>query len=297
MSRKEQAAKNRVGTVVADKYELRRLLGTGSSGAVYEGWHRFTDRPVAIKFLHADLLESDQHAKRFLREVRTAAKINHPNVCAVHDAGLDENDVPYLVQELLKGDDMHTLLEQADLGKKDIFDIAVQLLDALSALHEHGIVHRDIKPENVFLVESGGKRRVVKLLDFGIAKAMAGVPASSILTGVGMTVGTPHYMSPEQALAQELDARSDVYSVGVLMFDAYAGRPPFDETDVPTLLARIVRERAPSIRERCPDLDDWLVMIIDRALEPKPDDRWQTASEMAKALRTRGASVKPRAKS
>ncbi len=289
----ETLAERRVGTTLADKYEVRRLIGVGASGAVYEGWHRFTDRAVAIKVLHADLLESDAHVKRFLREVKTAAKIHHPNVCAVLDAGVDEKGAPYLVQELLKGDDMHTLLQNVELGKKDVFDVAVQLLDALSVLHEHGIVHRDIKPENVFLVSTGG-RRVVKLVDFGIAKSMAGGPGSSVLTASGMTLGTPHYMSREQALALDLDARTDVYSVGALLFDAYTGHPPFDEQDVPRLLMRIVRERAPRLAEVAPDLDGWLAEIIDRALEPDPDDRWPTAAEMAKALRTRGASAKKR---
>src|SRR5688572_3054272 len=210
-------AKQRLGTVLAGKYELQNLIATGGMGAVYGAWQPFLQRKVAVKILHADLVHCEDHVERFLRESRMASALNHPNIVTVLDGGVADDGAPYLVQELLEGEDLHTALSEDRIGTSDVFDIALSLLDALSAAHAAGIVHRDIKPENVFLAYEPGGIRKVKLLDFGIGKSER--PSDS-LTDPGFALGSPGYMSPEQALEQPVDARADIWGVGALLFHA-----------------------------------------------------------------------------
>ncbi len=264
------------------RYELTRLLGAGASGSVYDATHRYTERRVALKLLHPELNNSREHVGRFLREVRTMSALTHPGVAAILDAGRTPEDVPYLVTEFLEGTDMASSMERGPLEHGQVLDIGVQLLDALAAAHERGIVHRDVKPDNVFLTPRGEGVQV-KLLDFGIAKRLL-AHSSTALTAAGTTVGTPHYMSPEQARGELVDHRSDLWSVGALLFHALSGEPPFESRETAQLLGRIATEHPVSLGARSPSLDPDLIRIVDRALEPDRTERWQAAREMANAL-------------
>jgi eukaryotic-like serine/threonine-protein kinase len=279
-------AMKRLGTVLAGKYELKTLIATGGMGAVYAAWQPFLERQVAVKVLHADLVQCKDHVERFLRESRMASALNHPNIVTVLDGGVAEDGAPYLVQELLEGEDLHTALSEDRIGTSDVFDIALSLLDALSVAHAAGIVHRDIKPENVFLAYEAGGIRKVKLLDFGIGKSER---RSDSLTDPGFALGSPGYMSPEQALEQPVDARADIWGVGALLFHALAGVTPYHDENLVDLLTKIARAPAPSLAEFRPDLPAWLIQIVNRALCRECADRFQSASQMAEALRRRGA--------
>jgi serine/threonine-protein kinase len=236
-----------------------------------------------VKLLHGELLHSEQHVARFLREAEVAKTIQHPGVVGFLAAGVHDDGRPYLVQEFLHGEDMEEALRERSLGLPDILEIGMQLLDALGAVHAVGLVHRDVKPENVFLLhdEFGGLR--VKLVDFGVVKVAQDGGAQ--LTAAGSTVGTPYYMSPEQAQGRVIDARADLWSVGVVLFEALSGRLPFDDENPLIAMTRIVMEPAPSLASRRQDLPTGLVAVVDRALVRNRDARWQTAREMADALR------------
>ncbi len=284
----------RVGTVLDGKYELIRVIGSGASGAVYAARHRFTEQDVAVKVLHADLLDSRDHVARFLREARVAAAVRHPNVAAVIDAGREgEADGPYLVTELLTGEDLHARRKRQPLSLGEVLAVVHPLLLGLQAAHEVGVIHRDVKPENVFLASSmtRGARDgfVVKLIDFGIAKRPWSLNSVAV-TAADRTVGTPLYMSPEQIRGQFVDGRSDLWSVGIILHELLAGKPPFLDRDPVALLTKIVLERAPSIGERVGGLPANVIGAVDRALSPNPDERWPSAAAMAEAL-VRGTSA------
>jgi len=272
-----------VGGVVAGKYELVRVLGVGGMGAVYEALHRFTGKRVAVKLLHGTLAENENHARRFLREARAASAIGHPAIVDVLDAGQEAGGMLYLVLELLEGQDLAQAIYRRDLRTEEVVDVALQLLDGLSAAHERGIVHRDVKPENVYLVPNEKGPARVKILDFGIAKNMATPELSA--TVAGTILGTPFYMSPEQARGETVDARTDVWSTGALLFHCLAGRPPFIEENYNKLIVQILREKPPTLRSLRPDLPDAVLEAVERALQPDLELRWKSAREMAGALR------------
>ncbi len=283
----------RVGTVIDGKYELRRLLGMGATGSVYEAWHRYTARSVAVKVLHDHMVTNREAVGRFMREVRAASAIGHPVIVAVLDAGVtEEGGPPYMVQELLAGREMEKAMLRGELAVADIVEIGRQLLDGLAAAHAHRIIHRDVKPENVFLLRNDVGALQVKLVDFGVAKAIDSKTVTAALTLPGNTVGTPYYMSPEQARADPVDERTDIWSVGAVLFHAATGRPPFDSRKaLGDLLYKIVMTRAPRIRSVAPSLPDNLAEAVDRALEPDPDARWPSARAMCECLRRTSASI------
>src|SRR5687768_10712286 len=200
-------------------------------GAVYEGQDQLSRQRVAVKLLHPSLTASEEHVGRFLREARAASTVGHPCIVRVMDAGReDQGRTIFLVLELLTGETLAPRMERGGISMRDVLDIATQLLDALAAAHARAIVHRDIKPENVFLIHDARSGRVrVKLLDFGVAKHLIkhGGP-SSWDSMDGMIIGTPHYMSPEQCRGAAIDARTDLWSTGAMLFHVLAGEPPFD---------------------------------------------------------------------
>jgi len=289
----QTAIERRIGNVIAGKYEIQRVLGIGSTGAVYEAWHRFTDRPVAVKILHEHMLGNREAVGRFMREARAASAIGHPSIVTILDAGVTQEGPPYMVQELLQGHDLETAIEHQQLTWSDVMDIGAQLLDGLAAAHERDIVHRDIKPQNVFLLEGeGGRRHQVKLVDFGVAKALDGGRMSAALTLPGATVGTPYYMSPEQAKADPVDTRTDIWSVGAVLYHVSTGSPPFhSEKSLADLLVKIVMGDPPRVRDTRQDIPPQLAEAIDRAMQKSPDERWPTAAAMAEHLRKSDASI------
>jgi serine/threonine-protein kinase len=277
------SAQGDLGLMLGGRYQLVARLGSGTSGAVYRGRDLQDNRRVAVKLLHRDMLTSEEAVARFFREIGAAERIDHPGVVGFFGAGMAEDGRPYIVQEFLHGEDMEEALATGRLQLPEIFEVSLQLLDALGAVHAAGLVHRDVKPENVFLFfdEFGGIR--VKLVDFGIAKPKTVL--GDELTGAGQTVGTPHYMSPEQARGADLDARADLWSVGVVLFEALTGLLPFDDKSPFMILTKIVMEPAPKVAEARADLPEGLCTVVDRALQRDPAERWQTATDMAHALR------------
>lgn len=277
----DEVARACVGQVLADRYELQRLLGVGASGAVYEALHRYTQRSVAVKVMHSHLTAAPENVSRFLREARAAASIGHPGISQVLDAGTMEDGRPYLVHELLEGRSLEAAI--GDLSMDDIVRIGVELLAALEAAHAVQIVHRDVKPDNVFLVRKDGELSV-RLVDFGVAKNLHSPDASGILTKPGTAIGTPTYMAPEQVRALAVDARTDVWGVGAVLFHAATGRTHYVEHSLPMLLMRIVTDRPPRLRDVRADVPELLARAVDGALEPDLAKRWASARAMADVL-------------
>jgi serine/threonine-protein kinase len=280
----EEFAKRRLGEALDGRYELQDLLGVGMTGAVYRALHLYTQREVAVKVMHQQLLSDDNAVARFLREARSVAKIGHPAIVEVIDAGETRDRWPYVVLELLHGRSLTRAMREGDLGFDDVVAIGLDLLGGLAAAHGEGIVHRDLKPDNVFLLAEPGATRL-KILDFGVAKNLQSTGASGVLTKPGATVGTPSYMSPEQAKAAPVDERTDLWSAGALLFHVAAGRPPFAESTIPALLLKLVTSKPPPLGEVCPEAPKALQAAVDGALVADLNARWQSADEMAKALR------------
>lgn len=276
-------AKRRIGEVIDGRYELKRVLGVGMSGAVYEAHHKYTHRAVAVKVMHQQLVSDDNAVARFLREAKSVAKIGHPAIVEVIDAGETRDRMPFVALELLHGRSLGRALSEGPLPAASVIAVGVEILDGLAAAHGVGIVHRDMKPDNIFLLAEPGQSSL-KILDFGVAKNLNSTGASGVLTRPGATIGTPSYMSPEQARAGELDVRTDLWSTGALLFHAAAGRPPFHESSIPALLLKLVTQRPPRLAEFCPAAPAALQRAVDGALEPDLNARWRTAREMQAAL-------------
>ncbi len=277
-------ASERIGALVAEKYRLDRLLGTGGMGAVYEALHLFTDRRVAVKLLHAPYLEGTSVvAQRFLLEAKAAAAIPHPSVVEVLDAGVAAG-VPYVVFELLEGETLASALLEGHLNQGDLLDVAGQVLEMLELAHARGIVHRDIKPENVFVCRGAGGALRAKVLDFGIARRLDRPLDGAPLTQQGAVLGTPFYMSPEQMLGDPVDGRADVWAVGAVLFRGLSGYIPFEARSYAALLAELLQRGAAPLSRYRPDLPEALRAVVDRAMARDPEARWSSAAEMRRAL-------------
>ncbi|WP_407287153.1 protein kinase domain-containing protein [Streptomyces sp. BP-8] len=267
------------GGLVGDgRYRLTRRLGRGGMAEVFAAEDVRLGRTVAVKLLRADLAEDPVSKARFTREAQSVAGLNHHAVVAVYDSGEDlvgGNTVPYIVMELVEGRTIRDLLLNADAPPPDQALIIVSgVLEALAYSHQHGIVHRDIKPANVIITNSGA----VKVMDFGIARALHG--AQSTMTQTGMVMGTPQYLSPEQALGKTVDTRSDLYATGCLLYELLTLRPPFTgETPLSVVYQHVQDMPVPAseVADAVPPELDGLVM---RSLAKDPDDRFQTAEEM-----------------
>jgi serine/threonine protein kinase len=280
------AIEREIGSVVAGKYRLLRILGRGGMGVVFEAEHGMTRRRVAVKILHAHHRQTGDAAKRFINEAQAAGRIQHPNVVEVLDAGEDSDESLYLVLELLNGHDLATLLmRQRRIDVADTVTIIAQVLQALAVAHAQGIIHRDIKPENIFLTRSVTGEQHVKILDFGISKAInPGDGVALNVTQTNTTVGTPHYMSPEQARGERnLDARADLWAVGVVLYECLAGRVPFDGETYNDQIVKVITEPHPSLSQFDVPLE--LSRIVDRSLEKDRVKRYANASEMLAELR------------
>ena len=260
-------------------FNVVRVVGRGGMGVVLHAVDTCLQRDVAIKVLDPELAKDELAGTRFCREARAAASISHENVVAVHQVEHDEGkDLPFLVMELITGESLEKKLERdGRLSLKEIVSIGMQTAAGLAAAHEKGLIHRDIKPGNILLEKSGQR---VKLTDFGLARAAEDVR----LTRTGLVAGTPLYMSPEQASGEELDARSDLFSLGVVLYELAAGEPPFNGKTPLAVLKRVTEEQPVPLRERNPDLPEWFVHIVDRLLAKKPADRFQSAREVADTL-------------
>lgn len=260
-------------------FNVVRVVGRGGMGIVLHAVDTCLQRDVAIKVLDPELSRNELAVKRFCREARAAASISHENVVAVHQVEEDESkDLPFLVMELITGESLEKKLQRdGRLSLKEIVSIGMQTAAGLAAAHEKGLIHRDIKPGNILLEKSGQR---VKLTDFGLARTAEEVR----LTRTGLVAGTPLYMSPEQASGEELDARSDLFSLGTVLYELAAGEPPFNGKTPLAVLKRVTEEQPVPLRERNPDLPEWFVLLVDRLLAKKPADRFQSAREVANTL-------------
>jgi serine/threonine-protein kinase len=273
----------RVGARSVDgRYQLRHVLAYGGMGTVWVAHDLRLDRVVALKFLARHLGEDPVNRRRFAREATATAQLQSRHVVQIFDYGVDDG-TPYLVMERLEGEGLDARLRRRRrLGLRETADIVRQLAIGLSAAHERGLVHRDIKPSNVFLASSDGGE-VVKLLDFGLAKAVAGQPDITAHPGL---LGTPQYMSPEQVLCRPVDARSDVWSLGVLVFRMLTGRLPFDGT-IDEVLRKLCRSRSvPSASAYVDDLPWELDHFFELCLAREPAERLSTVDDVASALET-----------
>jgi serine/threonine protein kinase len=274
--------------VLAGRYHLLEKIGEGGMGSVFVARdERSSDdaqREVAIKVLHKTLITDDGAIARFRNEARAASTIDHPNVCRVLDVGEFEG-APFLVMERLVGENLATrLAREQTLPPVRAAEIVVELLAGLEAAHGRGVLHRDLKPENIFLARDG-ETTVAKIVDFGVAKFVGDDAERVKMTRTGALVGTPAYMSPEQALGEEVDVRSDVWATGVLLFEMLAGRLPFDAANYNAMLVKIATEPPPPIRTVLPALDGNLADLVDRALARRREERFGSAAEMAAAMR------------
>jgi serine/threonine-protein kinase len=282
-----QTQDQRIGVILDGKYELVRLIGEGGMGAVYEATHKLIGRRLAVKFLHASYAGNEEVITRFQREAQAAAQIGHENIIEVTDMGTAPDGAPYLVMEYLEGSDVKGAIEkEGRLSPKRTAHVLVQALSALQAAHAVGIIHRDLKPENIFLTSKGVNPDYVKLLDFGISKFRTfdseGVKG---LTQTGTVLGTPHYMSPEQARGeQSLTPQSDIYAMGVIMYQMLTGQIPFDAANYNALLIKILTEDPIPVEELNPELPSALVEIVKKAMARDLADRFTTCDELRERL-------------
>jgi serine/threonine-protein kinase len=273
----------RLGSVV-DKFTIVGVLGRGGMGAVYEARHARLSRRVAIKFLLPELARNREILRRFENEAKAAGQLEHPNLAAVTDLGRSEDGAPYLVMEFLQGEDLSKLLRRiGPLPVCRAIDIVLQACWGLAVAHKAGIVHRDLKPENLFLAEMGDGGDFVKVLDFGIAKLRS--PDGSFVTSTGTTFGTAHYMSPEQARgAAEVDERTDVWSLGVVLYELLSGRKPFEGDQFLHVVHQILSVEPPALASLRPGLPPALITAVARAMAKDAAGRFRTIQGFADAL-------------
>jgi eukaryotic-like serine/threonine-protein kinase len=295
----------RPGQVFAGKYRVDAILGSGAMGVVVAAHHLLLDRPVAIKFLHA-ASERPDSMTRFLREARSAGGLRSEHVARVLDVDVHEGDgpgivVPYIVMERLVGSDLAALLRaRGVLGVEEAVDHVLEACEAIAEAHRRGIVHRDLKPANLFLARRDGAKPLIKVLDFGIAKRatlvpqtidLHGSPPPTAITHEKAILGSPFYMSPEQMESSgEVDARTDIWALGVTLFELVTGKPPFMGTSLVQVYARITAQGEPAWQRQGATLSPGLVAVIEKCLKADRRERYASVGELAAALAPFGST-------
>ena len=263
------------------RYEIISELGRGSMGIVYKAKDPLIERLVAVKSINLQGLETrrrEEYEARFYQEAKAAGHLNHPNIVTIHDLG-ESSDMAYIAMELMEGRELHSDFgEMPRLPVDKALNIAIQVADGLSYAHQHGIVHRDIKPSNIMVLGDGH----VKIADFGIAK----MDSALSLTKTGMIMGSPLYMSPEQVKGDSITAQSDIFSLGIVLYQILTGRRPFFGDNANTLMYQIVNQAPPKSGSLNPEIPEMLDAIVTRCLEKNPKDRYPNAKELAKDLRS-----------
>jgi len=274
------------GTVVAEKYRVERLIGRGGMGAVYEATNVSIGKRVALKFLDRDASRDADAVARFQREAEAAGAIESAHIVHIFDSGTAHDGRPFLVMEYLAGEDLRARLKRdGRLSVADAIHVTGQVLRALARAHAAGIVHRDLKPDNVFLCRRDDDPIFVKLVDFGISKITRREATADTLTRRGVVLGTAFYMSPEQAQAlRDIDGRSDLFSVGAILFEALAGRPPHIGSVYEAVLIDICTKDAPDIRSLVPEVPAAVAEVIAKSLQRERAARWQDANDFYDAL-------------
>ncbi|AKU98536.1 Serine/threonine protein kinase PrkC, regulator of stationary phase [Labilithrix luteola] len=287
-----------LGRTIAGKFVVEKFLGGGAMGAVYRARWPALEKNVAIKVMHRSIAQEASFAARFAREAKAAARLDHPNSIRVIDSGEEADGLLYIAMEYVEGRDLYRVIhEDWPISDSDIVDILAQALSAIGVAHEMGVIHRDLKPENLMILpgrndgEEG--RYLVKVCDFGIAKITSkgadgseGASISHNLTTHGLVVGTPEYMSPEQARGERLDARSDIYSAGVILYQLLTGRTPFTGEHALAVVLQHVTANPPAPHEIYPDVHKGLEAVCVKAIAKEREDRYQTARDMRMALRS-----------
>jgi eukaryotic-like serine/threonine-protein kinase len=274
-----------LGDVLGEKYRIDAQIGEGGMARIYRATRLTTDKVVAIKVLHDNLRHNAESCTRFLREAETATTLRHLNVVQTLDLGTSAGGQPYIVLEFLSGNTLKAFAESRG-GRISFAEMLVFLnpiLDALEEAHALGIIHRDIKPENVFLAEERGTR-IPKLLDFGISRIRAPLDERRV-TGAGASFGTPSYMAPEQVLStKDADARSDIWSLGISMYELLTGELPFLGLNAPSVYLAIATSTPPSVHKLAPDLPNGVERIIARCLCKEPSERYASIADLARDL-------------
>ncbi|MDX6695710.1 MAG: eukaryotic-like serine/threonine-protein kinase [Blastocatellia bacterium] len=275
-----------IGQTLANKYRIEELINEGGMGAVYRGTHILMEKTVAVKVLHPALAADDTIVARFSREAKAASRISHPHALNVTDFGESDNGVVFLVMEYLHGKTLKEVIHEAGpMPLARVNEIIRQVCGALEAAHGEGVVHRDLKSDNIMLVDVSGGGDWAKVLDFGIAKITEKVGQDPALTAPNLIIGTPQYMSPEQcSQASEIDSRSDIYSLGVILFEMLSGHVPFTGESPTAIMMKHLQDAPPSILEERQDLPAAVGRVVARALAKRPEDRYQTVSELSESL-------------
>jgi serine/threonine protein kinase len=280
-SKATRAGDRLVGRMIENKYRLEERIGVGGMGTVYRATRLLIGDTVAIKLTHADFVK-DTEAERFRREAQAAARLKHPNAVSIYDFGVTNDGALYLVMELVEGESLrHIIKAQGALEPKAAGEIIRQVCAALDEAHRRHIVHRDVKPDNIIVNTAAGGTKV-KVLDFGVAK-LRDVPVTT-LTQTGSVVGTPHYMSPEQCLGEELDHRSDIYSAGVVLYEMLCGGVPFNSPISTAVIVQHVNQPPPPLCEKVGAVTPALERAVLHALEKKREARPQTAGALAEEV-------------
>jgi serine/threonine-protein kinase len=276
----------RIGDILADKYRVDAILGMGGMGVVVSAWHIELERRFAMKFLLPSLAQNFEAAERFRREARASARIQSENVARVLDVGTMDGGVPFMVMEYLEGHDLATELGRGGaLSVTEAVDFVLQASCAIAEAHAKGIVHRDLKPANLFLTMRSDHTKLIKVFDFGISKSLTGSNSDQSLTRTAALVGSPLYMSPEQLeSARDVDLRTDIWSLGVILFELMTGSVPFAGDNMPQLVRAVLAARPPRASDVRKEIPEGLSDVIERCLRLDLSERFSNVGELAAAL-------------
>jgi eukaryotic-like serine/threonine-protein kinase len=280
-----------VGQTIDGRYQVEKVLGEGGMGLVYKARHTVLGKPLALKVLRPDVSKDDEIITRFRQEAQSASSIGNEHIIDISDFGTLPDSSTYFVMEFLDGVDLTGAIEQeTPMRPARVVHIGKQMCQALSAAHEIGIVHRDLKPDNIFLVRRGGDDDFVKVLDFGIAKVGGN---ASKLTRAGQVFGTPHYMSPEQCSGSGVDHRTDIYAIGIILYEMATGQVPFDADNLMGILTKHLYEEAVPPRQTVPDMPEGLETVILKCIAKNADQRYQTMAEVMADLDQLASGLAP----
>ena len=272
------------GQKINDRYEILKTIGEGGMANVYLAYDTILERNVAVKILRGDLANDEKFVRRFQREALSASSLSHPNIVEVYDVG-EDNGVYYIVMEYIDGKHLKQLLKRrGKLTLNEVIDIMLQITDGMACAHDSYIIHRDIKPQNIMILDSG----IVKITDFGIAMALN----STQLTQTNSVMGSVHYLPPEQASGKGSTIQSDIYSMGILMYELLSGKLPYRGDNAVEIALKHLKEELPSIRTECPDLPQAVENVILKACAKNPKNRYPDARSMHEDLKTCTSSLR-----
>ncbi len=282
-----------VGKSIDERFIITELIAKGGMGAVYKAYQASVDRHIVVKVLHPRFEQRPDSIKRFFREAKASSRLNHHHIVQVYDFGQTDDGMLYMMMEYLDGILLYDLMAWGPLAPARTINILGQVCDALTVAHDNGVIHRDLKPENIFLLDRAGAPDFVKVFDFGIAKTDDGETADpgKKLTSEKSIFGTPHYMSPEQALGRSPDPRSDIYALGIILYEMLAGTHPFESDDPITLLRQHLRDTLPPLTAACPDfvlppeIDDVFASLVAKNPDDRPDNAREAKAMLLKVFR------------